>query len=229
MYGVITNEEMLKIRQNDLITNPSARVAVCLVLDTSSSMRGKPIDELNKGVKLFIEAIQNDEIARYAAEVAIVTFGGVVNVHCDFQSIERLEFTDLTTQGSTPMEEAVLKAIDLLDKRKEEYVSKGVDYYQPWMVIMTDGYPDVEPKLSSEKTYQMAVNKKLSCFQIGIGEYADMKILAKFSPRTPLRLKGLNFEGFFEWLSKSIQVVSHSTVGDEIALDTTTISSWGTL
>lgn len=229
MYEVITEEEILRTRKEDLVSNPSARVAVCLVLDISGSMAGEPIDELNKGVRLFIDAIKNDDIAKYAAEIAIVTFGGKVKVHCDFQNIERLEFQDFVATSTTPMNEAVLKALELLERRKEEYAKAGVDYYQPWMVIMSDGYPDTEPDLSASKTYQLAKNKKLSCFQLGIGEQASMETLAKFSPRTPLLLKGLNFEGFFEWLSQSIQVVSHSTVGDVVNLDTTNINDWAKL
>lgn len=216
-------EEMLNIRKKELISNPTARVAVCLVLDTSGSMAGKPIEELNKGVKLFIEAIKNDDIAKYACEVAIVTFGGVVEVYCDFQNMEHLEFQDLDADGGTPMEEAVLQALELLETRKKEYVEAGVDYYQPWMVIMSDGQPDYPPEQSSAETYKMASNKKLSCFQLGIGDGADMQTLAKFSQRPSMRLKDLNFEGFFEWLSKSIQVVSQSTVGDKIKLDASSL------
>lgn len=222
-------EEMLNIRKKELISNPAARVAVCLVLDTSGSMSGAPIDELNKGVKLFIDAIKNDDIAKYAAEVAIVTFGGDVEVYSDFQNIENFSFRDLDADGGTPMEEAVMQALDLLETRKKEYVDAGVDYYQPWMVIMSDGQPDYPPNQSSQMTYDMASKKKLSCFQLGIGDQADMQTLAKFSPRKPLRLKGLNFEGFFEWLSKSIQAVSQSTVGDEVKLDTSSIDDWATL
>lgn len=79
---------------------------------------------------------------------------------------------------------------------------------------MSDGQPDSPPNQSSQMTYDMASKKKLSCFQLGIGDGADMQTLAKFSPRKPLRLKGLNFE----WLSKSIQAVSQSKVGDEVKL-----------
>lgn len=222
-------EDMLSIRKKELISNPAARVAVCLVLDTSGSMSGAPIDELNKGVKLFIDAIKNDDIAKYAAEVAIVTFGGNVEVYSDFQNIENFSFRDLDADGGTPMEEAVMQALDLLETRKKEYVDAGVDYYQPWMVIMSDGMPDYPPNQSSQITYDMASKRKLSCFQLGIGDGADMQTLAKFSPRKPLRLKGLNFEGFFEWLSKSIQAVSQSTVGDEVKLDTSSIDDWATL
>lgn len=222
-------EDILSIRKEELISNPAARVAVCLVLDTSGSMSGAPIDELNKGVKLFIDAIKNDDIAKYAAEVAIVTFGGNVEVYSDFQNIENFSFRDLDADGGTPMEEAVMQALELLETRKKEYVDAGVDYYQPWMVIMSDGQPDYPPNQSSSITYDMASKRKLSCFQLGIGDGADMQTLAKFSPRKPLRLKGLNFEGFFEWLSKSIQAVSQSTVGDEVKLDTSSIDDWATL
>ncbi|MEI0492980.1 VWA domain-containing protein [Brachyspira intermedia] len=225
-------EEILSIREKELRTNPSARVAVCLVLDTSGSMSGAPINELNRGVKLFIDAIKNDDIAKYAAEIAIVTFGGDVEVYADFANIENLQFTDFYAEGSTPMEEAVTTALNLLETRKKEYVSAGIDYYQPWMVIMSDGQPDTPPTHSSSITYQMASNRKLACFQIGIGSGADMQTLAKFSPRKPLVLNGLNFAGLFEWLSKSIQAVSQSTVGDTVnlqPLDPSIGTTWETV
>ena len=52
-------------RQEDLVQNPTARVPVCLCLDVSGSMSGAPINELNKGVAQFYEAIQNDDVAFY--------------------------------------------------------------------------------------------------------------------------------------------------------------------
>ena len=65
------------IREQDLVDNPSARVAVCLCLDVSGSMTNyNAIHELNEGIAQFYEAIKNDEEALYAAEVCIVTFGG---------------------------------------------------------------------------------------------------------------------------------------------------------
>ena len=48
---------------DDLVDNPTARVPVCLCLDTSGSMYGTPIQELNDGVRLFYEAISEDETA----------------------------------------------------------------------------------------------------------------------------------------------------------------------
>ena len=47
----------MKIDEDDLATNPTPRVPICLLLDTSYSMEGEPINELNHGVKLFIDAL----------------------------------------------------------------------------------------------------------------------------------------------------------------------------
>ena len=40
----------MKIDEDDLATNPTPRVPICILLDTSSSMEGAPIDELNGGL-----------------------------------------------------------------------------------------------------------------------------------------------------------------------------------
>ena len=65
----------LVLHTEDLIENPTPRVPITLCLDTSYSMSGEPINELMEGVKLFYESVYNDEIARYSAEISIVTFG----------------------------------------------------------------------------------------------------------------------------------------------------------
>ena len=44
----------LLVRLEDLINNPTARVPVCLCLDTSGSMDGQPINELNEGVRYIL-------------------------------------------------------------------------------------------------------------------------------------------------------------------------------
>lgn len=228
------NNNML-LRMEDLVNNPTARVPVCLCLDVSGSMDGAPISELNQGVKLFYDAIKDDEVAMYSAEVSVVVFGGS-DAKCivDFASLElQPNPPHLTASGMTPMGEAVNMALDLLEQRKEEYKDKGVDYYQPWLVLMTDGEPNGDSRklqMAIERTCNMVNSKKLTVFPIGIGSSADMRTLAKFSPsRSPLKLQGLKFKEFFEWLSKSVSRTSQSTPGEHVTLDVEGIKGWGEL
>lgn len=223
------------LRLDDLVNNPTARVPVCLCLDVSGSMDGDPIRELNDGVRLFYDAIREDETALYAAEICIVTFGHR-GAECitDFASLElQPDAPMLDADGMTPMGEAVNLGLDLLEKRKDEYKSKGVDYYQPWLVLMTDGAPNGDRNELSRainRTVEMANHKKLSIFPIGIGVNADMDVLAQFSPkRGPLKLQGLKFRQFFEWLSQSVSRTSQSRPDETVQLDVEGIKGWAEL
>lgn len=207
------------LRQEELIDNPDPRIPICLVLDVSGSMIGKPLKELQKGVEQFFTAIMNDEIAKTSAEIAIITFGGSVEVALDFRSIENQKVPQLNAGGLTPMGQAVETALKTLEKRKEEYKNAGVDYYQPWLVLMTDGFPTDSIENASLKINQLVEKRKLTVFPVAIGNKADLNTLAKLGGgKKPLRLQGLKFDKFFEWLSKSVSNVSRSTPGEKVKL-----------
>lgn len=257
---VIMNYDLVRIE--DLVNNPTTRVPICFCLDLSGSMNrvisgdysstgrkeiidGKEwnivdggitaVQELTDGVRTFFNTIREDEIASSAAEVCIITFGGnCAKLLLDFANVERYSNIEaLHASGETPMGEAVNMALDCLDTRKREYQSNGVDYFQPWLVLMTDGEPNgssSELQRAIERTQKLVNNKKLTVFPIGIGPDADMNVLAKFSPnRPPLKLKGTNFKELFQWLSQSVSRTSQSLPGEKIKLDADGIKSWAEL
>lgn len=223
------------IRMEDLINNPTPRIPVALCLDTSSSMNGAPINELNAGIREFYKAIKDDEEAFFAAEVAIISFGsGGVSRLQDFCSLAIAPNPPkLISGGMTPMGEGMNLALDLLEKRKSDYKKSGVSYYQPWLVLMTDGEPNgdiSQLERAIKRTTESVLEKKLTIFPIGIGSGADMQMLARFSPnKPPLKLHGLKFKEFFVWLSQSVSIVSKSQPGDSIKLPTQGIDAWGSL
>lgn len=254
------SDKNMLLRIKDLQENPTARIPICLCLDTSGSMAAVEgdcqltgetvyedgrtwnvvtggttrIDELKKGIDKFYAAIREDEMAVYSAEISIVTFDSKATCVMDFANIERQEdVPELVASGDTAMGEGVNLALNLLEERKKEYKDQGVDYYQPWLVLMTDGEPNgkaEELNRAINRTAEMVNEKKLVVFPIGIGQEADMSTLGKFSPnRVPLRLQGLKFEEFFTWLSQSISRVSQSIPGETVTLDLEGLKGWSTL
>ncbi len=237
----------LILRQEDLFNNPTPRCPVCLVLDCSPSMSGdprlgaavlqtnpRPIDELNRGVKQFFHELKSDEIAASSVEVAVVAFSGVADRVLDFASMERSLAPTLEIErhhGGTSIGAAVQEALRALDARKTEYQRSGVDYYQPWLVLMSDGQPtDDTHHEAARAVADLVSKKKLTVFSIGIGAGVDMSTLAMFSPgRQPLKLKGLEFAKFFKWLSESAIRTSQSTPGEKIPLDVEGIRGWAEL
>ena len=224
----------MELEWNDLVENPAARVPVCLCLDTSGSMSGDPVEELNGGVRLFFEEVRRDEVARFSAEVCVVVFGnGGYRKMLDFAVVDRQALPVLGAGGSTPMGEAVNMGLDLLESRKRAYSEAGTDYYQPWLVLMTDGQPNgdhEELKRSIQRVNDLVSRRKLTVFPVGIGAEADMDVLGLYSPgRTPLKLQGLKFKDFFAWLSKSVARVSQSVPGERVPLDVEEIKGWAEL
>ena len=134
------------MRMEDLLDNPSPRIPICLCLDTSSSMLrivgGETVDtgrkvfqdgqewsiveggitalqELQEGVKNFYSAISEDEVARYSAEICVVTFDSAVRTLADYATIDVQPIPPtLTADGMTSLGEGVNTALDLLEQRK---------------------------------------------------------------------------------------------------------------
>src|SRR5688500_2843472 len=100
--------------------------ATVLLLDTSGSMGGDKINQLNDGLKWFKEDIcgaGGDELARKRVDLAIVTFGDGVNVLNDFCSMDEFDPPTLSADGTTPMGAGIERALELLERRKSEYKS----------------------------------------------------------------------------------------------------------
>jgi len=201
---------------DDLIINHTPRVPVAICLDVSGSMAGQPIAELAQGVHTLFAELYDNALARASADVAVVTFGARIDKIVDFGPVQRKPFVQMLADGLTPMGTTVNYALDLLEARKQDYKAAGVSYYQPWLILMTDGAPTDDITAAVRRTAAMASAHKLLVIPVGVGQAADLGVLSRFSPQQrPLRLRGLAFTPFFRWLSASIERVSNSTVGTE--------------
>src|SRR5712691_1593370 len=95
--------EQVPFGTNDFAVNPEPRLPCVLLLDVSTSMTGKPINELNDGVRLYKSELMADALAAKRVEVSIVTFGGLVRTLCDFTTAELFHPPTLQPAGDTPM------------------------------------------------------------------------------------------------------------------------------
>lgn len=209
--------DQIPFRDATFAENPEPRVPCVLLLDLSGSMAGPALVELNAGLEVYKKSLLADSLAAMRVEVAVVKFGGRVEVLSDFATAADFQVPVLVPGGDTPMGAAIDCAIDMVQKRKKAYRDNGIGFYRPWIFLITDGAPTDEWRGAAERVKQGEAKKAFSFFAVGV-EGADFGALQKISRREPLHLKGLRFSDLFRWLSNSQQSVSHSAPGDHVPL-----------
>ena len=213
--------------------NPAPRCPVVLLLDTSGSMRGEPINELNAALRQFVHETSIDEAASMSVELEIITFGDEAKVILPFTPISnvRKNSTSLSAAGGTFIGAALQQAESNLRIRREAYRSAGISSYKPWVILMTDGRPGDNWKAPAEKFREMAEHDDITYLGLEIGCKADHQMMCQILPANarPLKLQGLKFKEFFRWLTDSMKSISTSAISDQDNVRFGSIRSWADL
>lgn len=199
--------------------NPEPRCPCILLLDTSGSMSGAKIAQLNAGLPHFAEQLKSDSMASKRVEVAIITFGPVNTIQT-FVTADSFIAPSLNTTGDTPMGAAIQSAIQLLKERKTAYRENGIAFYRPWIFLITDGGPTDMNAIPAAiaAVHEGEKAKSFMFYAVGVDD-ADFVQLGKIATREPLKLQGLSFRELFAWLSNSLSAVSRSQPGEAVPLE----------
>lgn len=207
-----------------LADNPDPRCPLVLVLDCSSSMIEKrpgeevtPLDGLNSGLDVLVTELNKDPLAKRRVEVSVVTYGSAVTPATPFSTVDNLILPTLTPSGVTSTGAAINEALDALDARKKVYKANGIQFFQPWILLISDGLATDDVTEAAKRVREAEARKSLAFFAVGV-EGADLESLGKFSERGALKLAGMRFSELFQWLSASQSSVSASNPGDKVKL-----------
>ncbi len=229
MSDTIQQKSAFDISSDDL-GNSDPRCPTILLLDVSGSMNGRAIQELQAGVVQYIDELAADSLARRRVEIAIVTFGGAVQIAHRFSTAEKFVAPTLTASGDTPMGQAVVAGLNLLKERKMELSRLGLPQFRSWVFLITDGGPtdDNLPAWNEaiERIRDGEQRKSFMFFAVGVKGSNFEKLKELCVERPPLTLDGLRFRDLFEWLSASQKVVSSSQPGESVSLPPV---GWGSI
>ena len=173
--------------QGETPRNKDQKCPVVLVLDTSGSMDGEPMNELNAALQKFKDEVLMDSTLSNRLEVGIVCFDDDSRVErpIDLISTETVMPT-LSVGGTTNVVSGMRNAMQLIEDRKAFYRANNEPFYRPFICLITDGEPTNTPEEIESldlEIQQMSDNKKFIFIPFGVGK-ADMTLLAKLAAQT---------------------------------------------
>lgn len=192
-----------------------AHMACVLLLDTSGSMVGDPINSLNKAINDFREQTSMDELAQKRVDIAIIEFNDTARVVQEFTPLSMMQPITLSATGCTAMGAGIELAIDKVKERNRFYASMGTPCYKPWIFMITDGAPtddisNARQRIIDEES--KGTHGKLKFWAVGVPGYSK-DTLTSLTKRC-IALDEANFKGIFDWLSESMVTISVSRVDE---------------
>ena len=116
-------------------------IPIVILIDTSGSMEGTPIQEVNKGIGTIQEVFSN---LYSCVDLCLISFGAQVQIEVPFRSAKDFVPPTLRASGLSKMNEAIAIGLRALMDGKSEYRTDGVNYRRPILIVLADGNPTDE-------------------------------------------------------------------------------------
>lgn len=183
------------------------RLPVYLLLDTSGSMTGEPIEAVKNGVQMMLHSLRQNPQAIETAYVSIITFDSEAKQIVPLTDLASFQMVDIKASSTTSLGAALSLLADKLNTEITKTTLEQKGDWKPMTFIMTDGVPTDD--WQSGFTKLKSVNKGL-IVGCAVGSGADDKILKQIT-ESVIRLDNADSESiskFFQWVTDSISTTS---------------------
>ena len=208
------------------------RLPVYLLLDTSGSMYGEPIEAVKNGVQTLISTLRSDPYALETAYISIITFNSSAQQITPLTELAAFQQPNIDASGCT----ALGGALELLSQKIDSEIKVPMHRqvpcitkttaemkgdWRPLIFIMTDGVPtdDISKGLTEFKKRKCGM--VVAC---AAGQGASTDTLKQITENVVQldTADSATIKAFFKWVSASISTSSKSV--EESAAEATTMS-----
>lgn len=182
------------------------RLPVYLLLDTSGSMGGEPIEAVKNGVQVMISSLRSNPQAQETAYISVITFDSNARQIIPLTDLGTFQMLDIQATGTTSLGEALKVVSNCIDKEVAKTTPESKGDWKPLVFIMTDGSPtdDWQSGLAEFKKRKTAFT--VAC---AAGSGADTSVLKQITDNVvSLDTDTQSISKFFAWVTASIGVSS---------------------
>jgi len=183
------------------------RLPVYLLLDTSGSMSGEPIEAVKNGVQIMISSLRQNPQAIETAFLSVITFDSSATQIIPLTDLASFQMVDIKASGVTAFGDALKLVSAKIDSEVEKTTPEQKGDWKPLVFIMTDGIPtdDWQSGLAEFKKRKVAFT--VAC---AAGGAADTNILKQITENVISldNADSASIGKFFQWVTASIGVTS---------------------
>jgi uncharacterized protein YegL len=193
------------------------RLPVYLLLDTSGSMSGEPIQQVKNGVQMLISALRQDPQALETAYLSVITFDTSAHEVVPLTDLPSFQAPAIEARGITALGEALALAADCAKRDVKKATANQKADWRPMVFLMTDGAPTDDFEKGLARFKQEKWGAVVAC---GV-DSADLDVLKQIAGEAVVTLSTTDskaLEAFFKWVTASISTSSKSvqTTGKEV-------------
>lgn len=183
------------------------RLPVYLVLDTSGSMTGEPIEAVKNGVQILVSTLRQDPYALETAFLSVITFDSSAKQVVPLTELAMFQMPDIVASGTTALGDALKLTAEKIDQEVNKTTTEVKGDWKPLVFFMTDGAPtdDITKGLEAFKKQKTAI--VVAC---AAGHGADTDVLKKIT-EVVVQLDTADsstIKAFFKWVSASVSTGS---------------------
>lgn len=142
------------------------KLPVYLLLDTSGSMTGEPIEAVKNGVQVMISSLRQNPQAIETAFISIITFDSVAKQVIPLTDLASFQMVDIRATGTTCLGDALKVVSTCIDNEVSKTTAEQKGDWKPLVFIMTDGIPtdDWQSGLEEFKKEKNSLYRCLCCW-----------------------------------------------------------------
>nr|WP_313014249.1 VWA domain-containing protein [Moraxella sp. CTOTU48841] len=183
------------------------RLPVYLLLDTSGSMHGEPIESVKNGVQTLLSTLRQDPYALETAYLSIITFDSSADQIVPLTELASFQVPSLTASGTTSLGDALSLLAKCIDQEVQKTTPEVKGDWKPLVFLMTDGSPTDNWQRGFESLKAVKAPMIIAC---AAGHGADTSVLKQITEIVvSLDTADANtIKAFFKWVSASVSIGS---------------------